>query len=84
MILFLQEEKGAFSNAPYCDAHGEPDPGLRRGKPLSLNLKKYENWQNLWVSHKVCHHKKEGGRGREQNVSTNSFPIASYHSFSQG
>lgn len=42
--------------SPYTDAHGEPDHGLKRGKPLFLNARRYGALTELWA---------RGGVGRE-------------------
>ncbi len=51
--------RGAFSapfGSPYVDAHGEPDVGLKRGKPLRLAPRRYAVLRELWA---------RGGVGRE-------------------
>jgi hypothetical protein len=35
-VLILRGKKAAYHPSMYVDLHGEPDPGLRRGRPLSL------------------------------------------------
>lgn len=40
-------------NAPYLDAHGEPDHGLKRGKPLFLNQKRYDELRRTWLTHGI-------------------------------
>lgn len=34
---------------PYMDIHGESDLGLRRGRPLFLNTKRYDELRKLWL-----------------------------------
>ena len=38
---------------PYLDAHGETDLGLKRGKPLFLNKKRYDELRKLWLTHGI-------------------------------
>ncbi|KAK9322683.1 hypothetical protein V1517DRAFT_123131 [Lipomyces orientalis] len=49
-ILFLKDGQGSFVVAPYLDVHGEVDPHLKRGRPLYLSQKRYENLiRNIWL-----------------------------------
>ncbi|CAI6335253.1 unnamed protein product [Periconia digitata] len=42
MVLFLNQDHGAWTVAPYLDKHGEVDPTLRRHHQLFLNQKRYD------------------------------------------
>ncbi|PVI07518.1 RING finger domain-containing protein [Periconia macrospinosa] len=42
MVLFLNQDHGAWTVAPYLDKHGEVDPTLRRNHQLFLNQKRYD------------------------------------------
>ena len=44
-----------FVQAPYVDVLGDHDPGLKRGRPLTLNEEKYVSLQKLVASHKLAH-----------------------------
>lgn len=37
--LLIRGPRAAYGPSPYVDAHGEEDPGLRRGKPLFLHAR---------------------------------------------
>ena len=39
--------------APYLDAHGEVDEGLRRGRPQYLAAKRYADIRKLWLQHGI-------------------------------
>ncbi|ORZ30901.1 hypothetical protein BCR44DRAFT_1443661 [Catenaria anguillulae PL171] len=49
-LLLLHEEKGYFVPLPYLDAHGEPDLGHRRGRPMTLHAGRYRELEKLWCS----------------------------------
>lgn len=51
LIVLLHNENGNYMNPPYLDAHGEVDIGLRRGNPLYLNKRRYNELRKLWLSH---------------------------------
>jgi len=53
VVVVVQEGRGSFQNAPYFDAYGETDPGLRRGRPLTLNKRRCDHLRDLWVGHKL-------------------------------
>ncbi|KAI8143673.1 hypothetical protein BJV82DRAFT_558238 [Fennellomyces sp. T-0311] len=52
-LLVLHNENGWFMQAPYLDAHGEVDEGLRRGRPQFLNAKRYADTRKLWLQHGI-------------------------------
>ncbi|KAL1841595.1 hypothetical protein VTJ49DRAFT_6905 [Mycothermus thermophilus] len=53
-IIYLSRLSGSFSHAPYIDRYGEMDMGLRFGRQLFLNQKRYDSTlRNLWLSHGV-------------------------------
>lgn len=40
--------------APYIDRYGEADPGLRHGRQLYLNTKRYDALlRTIWLSHGI-------------------------------
>jgi len=47
-VLLMHNNKSAYSASLYVDQHGEEDPGLRRGRPLSLNEARYRALEALW------------------------------------
>lgn len=49
-VLYLHNQNGSFNPAPYLDKYGEPDAGLRRGRQLFLNQKRYDAlYRNVWL-----------------------------------
>ncbi|RYP27450.1 hypothetical protein DL767_007694 [Monosporascus sp. MG133] len=53
-IIYLHRGSGSFSNAPYIDKWGETDVGLRHGRQLFLNQKRYDCMiRNMWLSHGI-------------------------------
>ncbi|KAL9127837.1 MAG: hypothetical protein Q9217_003356 [Psora testacea] len=49
-VLYLYNRNGSWNLAPYLDKYGEPDPGLRRGRQLSLNQKRYDRlFRDVWL-----------------------------------
>ncbi|KAI2613546.1 uncharacterized protein GGS25DRAFT_467671 [Hypoxylon fragiforme] len=53
-IFYLHRTSGSFSNAPYIDKYGEVDVGLRHGRQLFLNQKRYDSMlRNMWLSHGI-------------------------------
>ena len=49
-VLFLHGKNGSVTNAPYLDAFGETDMGLRRHRQLFLNQKRYDALlRNAWL-----------------------------------
>ena len=49
-VLYLHDRNGSFNPAPYLDRYGEPDAGLRRGRQLFLNQKRYDAlYRNVWL-----------------------------------
>jgi len=54
MVLYLHEESGSWTQAPYLDRYGEVDPSLRRNRQLLLNQKRYDALlRNVWLQHMV-------------------------------
>lgn len=50
-VLYLHNQNGSWNLAPYLDKYGESDPGLRHGRQLSLNQKRYDAlFRNVWLS----------------------------------
>jgi hypothetical protein len=41
------------SRGPLPDVHGEEDSGLRRGRPLYLDMDRYQALRDLWLGHQV-------------------------------
>ncbi|TPX37695.1 hypothetical protein SmJEL517_g00734 [Synchytrium microbalum] len=56
VMVLRSNNRGCMVNSPYLDAHGEEDPGFRRGKPVFLNAKRYDELRKLVVSHGVSKH----------------------------
>lgn len=53
-IFYLHRKSGSFSNAPYIDKYGEVDFGLRHGRQLFLNQKRYDSMlRSMWLSHGI-------------------------------
>ncbi|KAI1374121.1 hypothetical protein F4677DRAFT_461677 [Hypoxylon crocopeplum] len=53
-IFYLHRTSGSFSNAPYIDKYGEVDFGLRHGRQLFLNQKRYDSMlRSMWLSHGI-------------------------------
>ncbi|ORY65876.1 uncharacterized protein BCR38DRAFT_340296 [Pseudomassariella vexata] len=53
-IFYLHRVSGSFSNAPYIDKYGEVDVGLRHGRQLFLNQRRYDSMvRSMWLSHGV-------------------------------
>ena len=48
--LLVRERRVMLLNSPYRDAHGETDPGLQRGMPLTLHELEYAKLMRQWVS----------------------------------
>lgn len=54
MVLFMHGTHGSFTNAPYLDKHGEPDPTMRRHHQLYLNQKRYDKLlRDVWLNHMI-------------------------------
>lgn len=54
MVVFLHERNGSWSQAPYLDKYGEPDPTMRRHHQLFLNQKRYDKLlRDVWLSHGI-------------------------------
>jgi hypothetical protein len=53
-VLLIRGIYSAYYPSPYVDAHGEQDPGLRRGKPLHLSEHRYAVLNELWLHHQVA------------------------------
>lgn len=52
-IMLLNRRSAFLYPSPYLDAYGEEDPGLRRGRPLKLNLERYQQLKLLVLQHKI-------------------------------
>lgn len=53
-IFYLHRKSGSFSSAPYIDKYGEVDIGLRHGRQLFLNQRRYDTMlRGLWLSHGI-------------------------------
>ncbi|EMR62184.1 putative e3 ubiquitin-protein ligase ubr1 protein [Eutypa lata UCREL1] len=53
-IIYLHRTSGSFSNAPYIDKWGETDVGLRHGRQLFLNQKRYDSMiRDMWLRHGI-------------------------------
>ncbi len=54
MILFLHHNHGSWTQAPYLDRHGEPDPTLRRHHQLFLTQRRYDILlRSTWLHHGI-------------------------------
>lgn len=49
--LLLHKSKAAYIQSPYVDSHGETPQ--YRGRPLNLDMDRYEHLRELWFSHGV-------------------------------
>ena len=49
--LILHKNKAAYVHSPYVDSHGETPQ--YRGRPLNLDLDRYEHLREVWFSHGV-------------------------------
>lgn len=49
--LILHKSKAAYIHSPYVDSHGET-PQFR-GRPLNLDLVRYEHLRELWMGHMI-------------------------------
>ena len=45
---------GCYYSSVYVDAHGEPDAGMRRGRPLFLDARRMRALRELWAGHGVA------------------------------
>jgi E3 ubiquitin-protein ligase UBR1 len=50
-VLLVRGPFGVVMDAPYVDAHGEHDPGMRRGRPLQLEPRQLEALRRLCLGH---------------------------------
>lgn len=53
VLLLVGRTKGCYLPPPYVDEYGETDPGLMRGNPLHLCPRRYDQLQQLWLSHGI-------------------------------
>ena len=53
-VYFVRGKRGALTPAPYVDAEGEPDPRLRRGRPLRLSQARYDELLRTIADHRVA------------------------------
>ncbi|KAJ1979713.1 E3 ubiquitin-protein ligase ubr1 [Dimargaris verticillata] len=51
--LLLWNDNGTFIVTPYRDYHGEMDLGLKRGRPLFLDQKRFDELRRTWLTHQV-------------------------------
>lgn len=52
--FFLHRKSGSWGTAPYTDKYGETDPGLRHGRQLFLNRKRYDKLlREVWLQHGI-------------------------------
>ncbi|GKZ00839.1 hypothetical protein MPSEU_001035600 [Mayamaea pseudoterrestris] len=49
--LIMHKSKAAYIHSPYVDTHGET-PQFR-GRPLNLDLNRYEHFREMWLGHGV-------------------------------
>jgi Proteolysis_6 C-terminal len=49
--LIMHKNKAAYIHSPYVDSHGETPQ--YRGRPLNLDLDRYEHLREVWFSHGV-------------------------------
>jgi len=47
-VLLVDTRKQAFYPSLYVDEFGNEDVGLRRGKPLKLNVERHEELEGIW------------------------------------
>jgi hypothetical protein len=47
--LILREGRRSILNAPYLDQFGEPDPFLKRGKNLFLNISNINDFTDSFI-----------------------------------
>ncbi|KAH7358830.1 E3 ubiquitin-protein ligase ubr1 [Plectosphaerella cucumerina] len=53
-IFYLFRQSGSYSSAPYIDKYGETDLGLRHGRQLFLNQRRYDSMlRNTFLSHGI-------------------------------
>lgn len=52
--LLVRDSRSVYHPSLYLDQHGEEDTGLRRGRPLYLNDKRYTRLQHLYLQHRVA------------------------------
>ena len=68
--LILHRSKAAYIHSPYVDSHGETPQ--HRGRPLNLDLDRYEHLREIWYSHSVRQHV-IAERGSSRQVILNDF-----------
>jgi Proteolysis_6 C-terminal len=49
--LIMHQKKAAYIHSPYVDSHGETPQ--YRGRPLNLDLERYEHLREIWYTHSV-------------------------------
>ncbi|KAL0049205.1 hypothetical protein WJX82_008779 [Trebouxia sp. C0006] len=49
-VLLMSASRACLSPSPYLDDHGEEDIDLTRGRPLYLNLQRWERLNEVWAS----------------------------------
>jgi len=53
-IMLLRGRHHEYIDAPYVDQHGETDPGLTRGRPLTLDVNQYERIREACISNSIA------------------------------
>lgn len=53
VLLLAELKRGTFLSAPYVDAYGETDDGLKRGNPLKLDRAMYETLKQTWSNNDI-------------------------------
>ncbi|KKA30126.1 hypothetical protein TD95_002000 [Thielaviopsis punctulata] len=51
--FYLFRQSGSYAPAPYLDCYGETDMGLRHGRQLFLNQKRYDKIRTMFLTHGV-------------------------------
>ncbi|KAJ1630079.1 hypothetical protein T492DRAFT_1006031 [Pavlovales sp. CCMP2436] len=54
-VLVRSGARISFWGSPYLDVYGEQDIGLERGRPLHLNVGRYNELRELWLSQGFDH-----------------------------
>ena len=53
-VLLVRGNYAVFTDAPYVDQYGEHDPGLRKGRILTLNEGEYSVLREMCTSHRIA------------------------------
>jgi len=54
-IVVIRGKRACIWGSIYLDAFGEEDRELKRGKPLFLNMERYQLLETQWLSHRFDH-----------------------------